>query len=125
MAAVRESHRLMSGWRVYPIFIFARWGFRRGSRSASRLPLLDGVLRKGDWLDSYRRLGSSEGSVQARIFFGTHDENRVELTRGRDLNLTPLQAGDPLNYFIYPYAEADGKPVEDVDRVFSWKDQND
>jgi hypothetical protein len=58
-------------------------------------------------------------------FFGTHDENRVEFTRGRDLNLTLLQAGDPLNYFIYPYAEAGGKPVEDVDRVFSWKDQND
>jgi transglutaminase-like putative cysteine protease len=56
-------------------------------------------------------------------FFGTHDENRVEFTRGRDLKLTPRQAADPLNYFVYPYAEADGKPIDELDRRFSWKDQ--
>ncbi len=55
-------------------------------------------------------------------FFGTHDENRVEFTRGRDLMLVPRQAADPLNYFVYPYAEADGKPVEELDRTFFWKD---
>jgi hypothetical protein len=57
-------------------------------------------------------------------FFGTHDENRVEFTRGRDLKLTPGQASDPLNYFVYPYAEADGKPVDELDRTFSWKDHS-
>nr|WP_262906091.1 transglutaminase domain-containing protein [Hymenobacter terricola] len=45
-------------------------------------------------------------------FFGAHDENRVEFTRGRDVELTPKQAGPPLNYFVYPYAEADGQPLE-------------
>ena len=45
-------------------------------------------------------------------FFGAHDENRVEFTRGRDLTLRPAQAGPPLNYFVYPYAEADGRPLE-------------
>jgi len=45
-------------------------------------------------------------------FFGAHDENRVEFTRGRDLTLVPKQAGPPLNYFVYPYAEADGQPLE-------------
>jgi transglutaminase-like putative cysteine protease len=55
-------------------------------------------------------------------FFGAHDENRVEFTRGRDLQLTPRQAGDPLNYFVYPYAEADGKPLDDLNHTFSWKD---
>jgi hypothetical protein len=28
-----------------------------------------------------------------------------------------------LNYFVYPYAEADGKPVDNVERTFTWKDQ--
>ena len=56
-------------------------------------------------------------------FFGAHDENRVEFTRGRDLRLKPQQAGQPLNYFIYPYAEAGGKPVENVAHVFTWKDE--
>ena len=27
----------------------------------------------------------------------------------RDIVLSPKQAGDPLNYFIYPYVEVDGK----------------
>ena len=34
---------------------------------------------------------------------------------GRDLVFNPPQAGAPINYFLYPYAEADGKPLnEDV-----------
>jgi transglutaminase-like putative cysteine protease len=55
-------------------------------------------------------------------FFGAHDENRVEFTRGRDLTLTPKQAGPPLNYFVYPYAEADGKPLENVERTYMFED---
>ncbi|GAA3993541.1 transglutaminase family protein [Hymenobacter antarcticus] len=54
-------------------------------------------------------------------FFGAHDENRVEFTRGRDVELTPRQAGPPLNYFVYPYAEADGKPLE-VARTYEYAD---
>ena len=54
-------------------------------------------------------------------FFGAHDENRVEFTRGRDVELTPKQAGPPLNYFVYPYAEADGKPLE-VGRMYEYAD---
>ena len=66
---------------------------------------------------------AAKNPTMREYFFGTHDENRVEFTRGRDLELSPRQAGDPLNYFVYPYAEAGGKPVEDLDRTFSWKDQ--
>jgi transglutaminase-like putative cysteine protease len=54
-------------------------------------------------------------------FFGAHDENRVEFSRGRDLVLAPPQKGEPLNYFIYPYAEADGKPIE-VERTVLYRD---
>ena len=54
-------------------------------------------------------------------FFGAHDENRVEFTRGRDVELTPKQAGPPLNYFVYPYAEADGQPL-DVTRTYEYSD---
>jgi transglutaminase-like putative cysteine protease len=55
-------------------------------------------------------------------FFGAHDENRVEFTRGRDLTLVPKQAGPPLNYFVYPYAEADGKPIETVLHTYTFED---
>src|SRR5215212_3190633 len=43
-------------------------------------------------------------------FFGAHDENRIEFTRGRDLLLAPPQKGEPLNFFIDAYAEMNGKP---------------
>jgi len=55
-------------------------------------------------------------------FFGAHDENRVEFTIGRDLDLKPKQSGDPLNYFIYPYVEVDAKPFTSIDKSFSYRD---
>lgn len=59
-------------------------------------------------------------------FFGGHDENRVQFTTGRDLNLAPRQQGKPLNYFIYPYAEVDGKPFsEGVSKAFAYRDRSD
>ena len=42
--------------------------------------------------------------------FGHLDPNRVQFTVGRDLQLTPRTA-EPLNFFIYPYAEAGGARV--------------
>jgi transglutaminase-like putative cysteine protease len=53
-------------------------------------------------------------------FFGAHDDDRVQFTLGRDIRLDPPQQGDSLNYFIYPYAEADGKPVA-VETNFSFR----
>jgi hypothetical protein len=54
-------------------------------------------------------------------FYGHICENRVQLSNGRDVNLEPRQKGDPLNFFIYPYAEADGKSIA-VDKAFAFKD---
>jgi len=55
-------------------------------------------------------------------FFGAHDDNRVQFSVGRDIRLDPLQQGDPLNYFVYPYAELDGKPFA-VESKFSFHDR--
>lgn len=57
-------------------------------------------------------------------FFGAHDENRVEFSIGRDLTLNPKQAGEPLNYFIYPYAEVDGKPLATIEKSFAYRDSS-
>lgn len=43
-------------------------------------------------------------------YFGNLTENRVAFSKGRDVVLEPKQAGDPLNYFIFPYVEVNGKP---------------
>ncbi len=58
-------------------------------------------------------------------FFGANDENRVQFSVGRDIILRPRQQSDPLNYFIYAYAEADGKPVEAIKCVSQFRDIDD
>lgn len=55
-------------------------------------------------------------------FFGAHDTNRVQFTVGRDIKLNPPQAGDPLNYFVYPYVEVAGKEYSQVSQEFSFAD---
>jgi transglutaminase-like putative cysteine protease len=55
-------------------------------------------------------------------FFGAHDVNRVQFSLGRDLVLSPPQAGEPLNYFIYPYVEVNGKKWENISNHFSFAD---
>ncbi len=55
-------------------------------------------------------------------FFGAHDENRVQLSIGRDLTLAPPQKDGPLNYFVYPYVEVDGKAWDGVGHSFTYHD---
>ena len=57
---------------------------------------------------------------QYDYFFGAHDAHRVLFSEGRDLMLNPPQAGAPLNYFVYPYAEIDGREFADFDTEFSF-----
>ncbi len=55
-------------------------------------------------------------------FFGSHDVNRVQFSMGRDLRLSPAQNGEPLNYFVYPYVEVDGREYPNVSLAFSFAD---
>jgi transglutaminase-like putative cysteine protease len=84
------------------------------------------------WAEVYVRdigwipLDSSEASKHPEkfsYFFGAHDENRVQLSVGRDIKLNPTQAGEPLNYFVYPYVEVDGKPHTAVEKQFAFADK--
>jgi len=47
-------------------------------------------------------------------YYGHLPSDRVAYVVGRDLILEPHQNGPPLNFFIYPYVEVNGKPVENV-----------
>jgi transglutaminase-like putative cysteine protease len=59
---------------------------------------------------------------KAGYFFGNVDANRFQLSTGRDIKLSPAQDGPPLNYFVYPYIEVDGKVHEATTRHFSFSD---
>ena len=64
---------------------------------------------------------ASRFAPRREFFFGGQTSNRVALSTGRDITLVPRQAGEALNYFLNPYAEADGKPVK-TDKSWSFKD---
>jgi transglutaminase-like putative cysteine protease len=55
-------------------------------------------------------------------FFGSVDANRVQFSTGRDVTLSPKQDGPPLNYFVYPYVEVNGKPYEKLDKQFRFEE---
>ena len=57
---------------------------------------------------------------KADYFFGSVDANRVQFSTGRDITLSPKQDGPPLNYFVYPYIEIDGKPHDGMSKQFSF-----
>jgi transglutaminase-like putative cysteine protease len=65
---------------------------------------------------------ASKNKGMAEYFFGATDQNRVMFTLGRDIHLRPGQKGEPLNYFVYPYAELDGKAYDGLKNEFSFRD---
>jgi transglutaminase-like putative cysteine protease len=67
----------------------------------------------------------SEANKNPRMrdyYFGNLTEDRVSFSSGRDLDLVPRQQGEPLNFFVYPYVEVDGKPYDKIDKQFTFKD---
>ena len=48
----------------------------------------------------------------ATYYFGRHPANRIEFTRGRDLELNPGPASGPINFLVYPYLEVNGKEIK-------------
>ena len=52
------------------------------------------------------------------FFFGSVDSNRVRFSMGRDINLAPKQSGPPVNFFVYPYVELNGKPYTGIQERF-------
>ncbi|HZH85727.1 MAG TPA: transglutaminase domain-containing protein [Brumimicrobium sp.] len=46
-------------------------------------------------------------SALATYYFGHHGANRIELSRGRDINFNPGPASGSINFFAYPIMEID------------------
>ncbi len=59
-------------------------------------------------------------SPLSTYYFGHHPANRVELSRGRDLELEPGPASGPINFLAYPVLEVEGKPTTMIPR-FSFR----
>jgi transglutaminase-like putative cysteine protease len=74
--------------------------------------------RRG-WLPVDASEAKKKGLKEA--YFGNLPNDRIEFATGRDLVLDPPQAGEPLNYFVYPYAEVDGRAVPSPKSEFHYQ----
>ena len=74
---------------------------------------IDGKWMPLDASDSRRWLDRDHEETAKSMFGGlVLPRSAAAFSHGRDLVLEPAQKGGPLNYFIYPYAEADGKSTD-------------
>lgn len=65
-----------------------------------------------DAADARRWADAGQQAVSDSLFGSlVLERTAVAVSRGRDLTLSPPQKAGPLNYFIYPYAEAYGQPI--------------
>ena len=51
-------------------------------------------------------------SALSTYYFGHHPANRLEFSRGRDLEVEPGPSTGPINFLAYPILEVDGIPVK-------------
>ena len=57
--------------------------------------------------------------LEARdYFFGAQTETYVDLSVGRDIILNPEQEAGPINYFMYPYGEVNGEPLDFISQEY-------
>lgn len=63
------------------------------------------ILRQGLELNDPKTVAARE------YLLGAQTETYIDFYTGRDVTLNPVQDGRVLNFFMYPYAEVDGKPL--------------
>ncbi len=67
-------------------------------------------------------IARAKATGQEDAFFGAVDANRLQLSHGRDIRLEPEPEGGPLNFFVYPYVEVDGRLHRDLTVTLKHKD---
>jgi transglutaminase-like putative cysteine protease len=60
--------------------------------------------------------------MKKAYLFGNLDADRFDITTGRDIVLSPPQKDGPLNFFIYPYVEVDGKTFAETKIRLDYRD---
>jgi transglutaminase-like putative cysteine protease len=73
-------------------------------------------------LEENLKLEDSAVQKIKEYFFGNSEDNWIAFNWGRDFTLNPLQKKTPLNYFMYPYCEVDGEPLDSFEpQSFEYK----
>jgi len=57
---------------------------------------------------------------EKEYFFGRLNEDRFQISMGRETHLNPRQNGPALNWFLLPHVEVDGKPYDKTSTQFKF-----
>jgi len=60
-------------------------------------------------------------SALATYYFGHHPANRIEFSRGRNMELTPSPNAGPVSFFAYPILEVGGLPGPQTKTTFTFR----
>ena len=68
---------------------------------------------------------AARDASKREYYFGSLDERRIAISKGREIILAPPQAGPPLNYLVTAYWEGDGKAMRDPSMETSFEELDD
>ena len=103
-------------------------GFPIGSGEQGTVPgyhcWAEFYLPEKGWIPVDASDASKSSDARRRDYlFGNLDPNRIQFTMGRNIRLDPPPCAETLNYFIYPYAEGDGKALAPVAIRLEYRDR--
>ncbi len=76
--------------------------------------------------EGWQQVDASEAKKnpeRKETYFGGIDTGKFLISVGRDVELSPPNAGDPVNIFFYPYVEVDGEPFNEISTEFYFKNK--
>jgi len=73
-----------------------------------------------DISETWKKINAGKGAVED--YFGVLDENRVSMSRGRDIVLDPPPKSGALNYFVFPLVEINGIEVKSYSTTVEFRD---
>ena len=77
-------------------------------------------LAEGQWVPVDISEAAKEPELKA-YYFGHHPANRLQLSAGRHLRVTPAPASGPLNFLAHPFVELNDKPVKGTVGTYTFK----
>ena len=98
----KDSQNITKSYHCWAQFYIPGYGWYSVDPADVRKMML---IKKLSWNDKKTK-------YFVKFYWKGIEPYRIKLSTGKDITLNPAQKNAPLNYFMYPYAEIDGKPVD-------------
>ncbi len=98
----KDSQNITKGYHCWAQFYIPGYGWYSVDPADVRKMML---IEKLSW-------NSEKTKHYVKFYWNGIEPYRIKLSTGKDITLNPPQKNAPLNYFMYPYAEVDGKKID-------------